>query len=476
MKLLPIIFSFLCIFSYAVLAEDEVSAEIIELSSEAEAGGSAEFLVNITNHQIEKDIYRLSYDTRSIAPFSDFASSILIEPSQIKLDSGESGFFHVTIKIIDTANEDRNYETVLSLSSLTKPKIDEKVTLRTYVVSPEDIILIFPEIPEEIVPGMEASIKIRLKNRSNIKLSNYEILITSDLPQFYKNFVTDFMPNEEIIETLIVKTDQSLSPGNYIVNIKVYDSNSKTRGSYSSAFTITKNENIHEQKEEDAGFMSKKIKITKKNEGNIKSSLAIESKIGFFARLFTKSNPEPEVNDENYIWRKELLPGDEFTVEYTTNYRPILYGILIIIIAALSMNYLIDSSVLVKKRIYQIKHNQDGLSELKILIHVKNGRREEITNVGIIDVLPNTMGSPEDFGTLKPNTIQQGTKGKRFIWEIDRLASHEERIISYKVKSKLKLIGETKLPPCTVQYKTKKGKIISERSAALFLEHTPKHE
>jgi hypothetical protein len=93
--------------------------------------------------------------------------------------------------------------------------------------------------------------------------------------------------------------------------------------------------------------------------------------------------------------------------------------------------------------------------------------------LSIIDVLPNTMGSPEDFGTLKPTTIQQGTKGKRFIWEIGNLAPHEERIISYKVKSTLKLIGETRLPACVVQYKTKKGKIISERSAALFLEHSP---
>ena len=457
-------------------ADNEVSSDVISLFSETEAGGSVEYYVNITNLQVEKDIYRLNYDSLSIAPFSDFANNILIEPSQMKLDSGESGLFHVKIKVLETAKEDRNYDTVLSITSLTKPKIKEEVSIKTYVVSSTDLVLIFPEIPEEIIPGEETKIIIRLKNRANIPLENYEILISSDLPQIYRNFVTDFLPNEEIVETLTITPGKLIQPGNYIVNIKAYDSDSKTRGSYSSAFTIPKSENVLEQQGEDSSFMSKTTTLTKKNEGNIKSTLTIESKVGFIKRLFTKTNPNPKFENGVYIWEKELNPGEEFSVSYTTSYRPIFYGVLIIILVTFAMNYLLDKSVLIKKRIYRIKRTTDGLSELKILIHVKNGKAKEITGVSVIDILPNTMGIPEEFGTLKPTSIQQGTKGRRFIWEIGTLAAHEERIISYKVKSKLKLIGETRLPPCIVQYKSKKGKIVSERSATLFLEHTPKDE
>ncbi len=467
---------FLCLCASVAYAENEFSYEVIEVSSEAEAGSNAEYYINLTNLQLEKDAFRVAYDSLSIAPFSDFAKNIIIEPSQLKLESGQSGLFHVVIKVSDNIKEDRNYESLLIASSLTKPKAEKQITLKTYVVSPEDLILIFPDIPQQVIPGEETQIIIRLKNRANILLKNYEVLVTSDLPQLYKNFVTDFLPKEEIVETLTIKPPKSIPPGDYVVTVKVYDIASKTRGSYSSAFSIPQNENLLEQKEEDSGFLSKKTKITKKNEGNVKTEMIIKSKIGFFSRLFTRAKPEPEVKDGAYIWKQELKPGEEFFIEYTTSYKPIFYGLLIIAIATFTMNFLIDRSVLIRKRIYRIKRTEDGLSELKILIHIKNGRSEEVSNVRIIDVLPNTMGSPEDFGTLKPNIIQKGTKGERFIWEIDKLAPHEERIFSYKVKSKLKLIGETQLPPCMIQYQTKNGKVISERSAALFLEHTPRHE
>jgi hypothetical protein len=107
------------------------------------------------------------------------------------------------------------------------------------------------------------------------------------------------------------------------------------------------------------------------------------------------------------------------------------------------------------------------------MIQIKNGRNEKIDHVKIMDVLPNTFKSTEEFGTLKPTRIQQGTKGKRFIWELEHLTAQEERILSYKIKSNYKLIGETRLPPTLVQFTTKKGKIISEKSATISIQHTP---
>jgi len=464
------------LFTNIVLAENEVDIKVIPISSEIEAGSTAEYYLNITNLKLEKDIYRLSYDSLSIYPFSEYIRSIVTDPAQLKLDTGETGLLKVSIKTLDTAHQDITYETEIAITSLTNSKIAVPATLKTYIVSPTDLILIFPEIPEEIVPGEETQIKIRFKNRGSIALKNYEILISSDLPQLHKNFITDFSPQEEIIETISLKTSKNVKPGDYIVNIKVYDEDSKTRGSYSSAFTVSKNENIREQKDEDTGFLSKTTRITVTNEGNIKTTKSIEVETNFFARIFTKTNPDPVISKGNYVWELSLNPGDELSVEYVSNYRPIFYGILIIIIATLIMNYLVERSVLIRKRIYRIKRNPDGLSELKVLIHVKNGRKDEVSGVNIIDVLPSTMTPTEEFGTLKPTKIQQGTKGKRFIWELDKLAPQEERIFSYKVKSNIKLIGETRLPPAVVQYRTKKGKVLSERSADLYLDHTPKRE
>jgi hypothetical protein len=473
MKKTPsILFIFLFILSSMAFAENEIVSEIIDISNEAEASGTAEFQIKIKNHQTERDIYKISYDDLSIAPFSDFARNIKFETSQIKLDPGEEGTFKVTIDILDTTLEDKNYETVLTISSITKPEITEDVILKTYVVSPEDIIMIFPDIPETMVPAEEYEIKIRLKNRANVKLTSYEVLISSDLPQLKKNFIVDFEPNEEIIETFKIKTGEKTKAQDYVVNIRVYDTESKTKGSYSSAITLIKSENIGEKINEDKGFLSSTTTITKTNEGNVKTTQKIEVKKNFLERIFTDAKPEPYIESGKYVWDATLEPGEEFSVEITSNYRPIFYGIIIIIIATLIMNYLLEKSVILRKRMFKIKRTPEGLSELKVLIHLRNGKPEELKDVRILDVLPNTLESMDEFGTLKPSKVQQGTKGKRFIWEIGGLSPGEERIISYKVKSNIKLIGETKLPSAMIQYTAKNGKIISERSASISLEHT----
>ncbi len=461
----------LIIFSTTVLAENEIIDSLDDASKDAEAGGTAEYYLNITNHQDLRDIYRITHDELDFYPFSDFARNVVIEPAQLKLNSGESGTFKIILKILDTAAQDKSYETPLSVTSLTEEEISEEFTVKTFVVSPEDVIMIFPEIPSEMTPGENYKIKFRFKNRGNIPLENYEVLISSDLPQLQKSFITDFGPKEEILEIVDLTTSETLLPGDYVVNVKVYDSKSRTKGSYSSAFTINKNENILETKDKEGGFFKKTRKIIKENEGNVRSEQEIVADVNLFSRIFSSASPEPKVIDGDYVWKFELDPGEKFVAEYTTNYRPLIYGILLIILATLGMHYLLERSVIIRKRMYKIRRTPDGFSELKILIHLKNGNSQPIKNVRIMDVLPNTMASSEEFGTLKPTTVQQGTRGRRFIWDIAELSPGEERIISYKIKSLVKLIGETKLPPAIVNYTTSKGKVKSEHSASMVLEH-----
>jgi hypothetical protein len=474
MKKLLIIPLILLIFSSIALAENELITNINDISKEIEAGAAAEYTINITNPRDTRDVFRITYNDLDVYPFSDFVRNIVFEPSQLKLGIGESGIIKVILKTVDTAPQDKGYEMPLTVASLTNPEILEEFILKTYVVSPEDVVLIFPEIPNEMIPGEEYKIKLRFKNRGNVALENYEILVSSDLPQFQKNFIVSFGPKEEIVEIISLKTGENLRAGDYVVNVKVYDSRSKTKGSYSSAFTITKNENVEEIADKEGRFLKKVHTITKTNKGNVRDEMEIVADVNFFSRIFSKAEPEPSVRKGNYVWQFTLEPGDEFVAVYTTNYRPVFFGLLIIILATFGMMHLIDKSVIIKKRMYKIRRTPDGLSELKILIHLKNGNSKPIKNVSIMDVLPNTMASTEEFGTLKPTKVQQGTRGRRFIWEIGELAPQEERILSYKITSKVKLIGETRLPPTVVQFTSAKGKVISEHSASIVLEHGPK--
>ena len=461
------------LFSNFVHAQEGLTVEVIELGKDVEADGEAEYQLNITSFQGERDIYRISYNEFSIFPFSDFARSIIIEPSQLKLDPLENGYVNITIKVMETVKQEQAYETILKIYSLTNENVKKEAALKTFVVSPQDIIMIFPDIPDEVLPGEEHIITIRFKNRANIPLENYEILISSDLPQLQKNFIVDFEAKEEIVEEIVFKVDKTAEYGNYIINIKVYDG-TKTRGSFSSAFTIEKNENIEEIKEKDIGFFTSTKTITKKNTGNTVEDQKLEIKLNFFAKLFTEPSPQPKIVDNKYIWDFRLGPGDEFSVNLKSNYRSIFYGIIVIIIATYFMNFYIDRTVIIRKRIYKMKKSADGHSELKVLIHLKNGMANEISGVRVLDVLPSTFKPTEEYGTLQPTKIQHGRKSKRFVWEIGRLAPKEERIISYKIQSNVRVLDGTKLPPTFVHFTTNKGKVMSEGSMSVIIDQPAK--
>ena len=88
--------SLLMLFLISILAttgsaENELIINFEEITTEVEAGTTAEYSIEIMNYQGERDIYRISYNDFLIAPFSDFAESIVSNPSQVKLNPLEKG-------------------------------------------------------------------------------------------------------------------------------------------------------------------------------------------------------------------------------------------------------------------------------------------------------------------------------------------------------------------------------------------------
>ena len=58
-----------------------------------------------------------------------------------------------------------------------------------------------------------------------------------------------------------------------------------------------------------------------------------------------------------------------------------------------------------------------------------------------------------EYGTIKPDKVQDGIKGKRLVWRINELARGEERIISYRIQTKMGIVGKLVLPATVVRYK-----------------------
>ena len=122
----------------------------------------------------------------------------------------------------------------------------------------------------------------------------------------------------------------------------------------------------------------------------------------------------------------------------------------------------------IKKRIFRIKESSDGISELKILLYIRNGSGSQLQNMRIIDLIPNIIEPTQEYGTLKPNTIQKGIHSVRLIWDVGDIESREERVITYKVRAKLKLAGEVILSAAALHY-MRQHKLITIKTARLTL-------
>ena len=132
------------------------------------------------------------------------------------------------------------------------------------------------------------------------------------------------------------------------------------------------------------------------------------------------------------------------------------------------MYFLYRSPVTIKKEsIVTRSIAKEGLSELKVLLHLRNRSPDIIESVVFTDKIPAlaTLIKEKKVGTIAPTKIlNHQKKGTIIKWEFDVLEPFEERIISYKLSTKMTIVGGLSLPPAKIMFKTKKGTDRIEKS------------
>lgn len=231
---------------------------------------------------------------------------------------------------------------------------------------------------------------------------------------------------------------------------------------------------IIEKSEE--GFLETIYTIKIDNQGNTVSS-------GRYNKLFTnleaffvqttpgQSSMDDVPNGKQFFWDYSLNPGEELTIEIKVSLLPLLIAIILIVIAILLLGFYYRSSYDLTKEILLMKSEGEHEKRVKIRINVKNNTNQRQTNVMIQDYVPTPLHlTKKDFGTIEPNTIKK--KGNRIIitWKFDVLEPREERVLSYGMRSRLKVIGKVFLPQAVLVQKIGKKKQVTIRSKMIKLE------
>jgi hypothetical protein len=319
------------------------------------------------------------------------------------------------------------------------------------------------DIPESIDPREKVKLTILLRNRNLLNLKELTVDINS--PFFTESFETELGPRAEKSTELWFDLPELQDPGDYELNVKVKrPTDEQPITELTKTFRVEGYSTIEVTKESDTKLFKTTEVITLTNNGNIKRVKNVKIEAPFLKRLFMSSDPKAEVVKEDgkaqLSWDIALEPEETRQITLVKNYTLIPIIIIVIIIIVI-LYFLLRSPIILLKEAKVAGSRDEGISKIKIRIFIKNRSSKKVHKVRIIDKVSSIAEMIQDthIGTMQPTKVTKSEKRGTIIrWEIEGLEPYEERIVTYKIRSKLKILGDLKLPGAKVKFETMRGK------------------
>ncbi len=347
---------------------------------------------------------------------------------------------------------------------------EQKVPITVGIKSTEPLIggyiptvLTSVSAPEEIDPREEFTIKVVLNNQNPINYSNLTIKIESNL--FKEEVHTPLGPKEE--KTIDVKKsiDAITPPQEDRLVIAVFKEQRLIVSPIVKEFEIKEYISQEELPKEQSFLKIRKgIKVVTNNQ-NYKGNIKVETPPikGLLLTTYPRAEKIKENDKQYFIWNIKLDKNNTMSVYITENYRPIVV-IIVLAIAAVILYFIFRSPIVVRKGVANIGMSEGGISEAKVIIRVKNRSQHQITNIEVVDNLSHIAHVEKELsiGSMQPHAVlAHPKKGMIIKWTIEMLEPGDERVLSYRMKSRLAILGEFNLPAATARCKVGDKVVIS---------------
>ena len=419
----------------------------------------AKFKVEVTNTLNKEQtfrIYSLDY------PTWDIYTEPIINPILLDVAPGSKN----SVELIVNPLTKRNIIVgphVISLKVRSKTTNEAlSVPLKISVTSTSSLIegyvptiITNVKIPKEIDPREEIPIEIILNNQNIIDYPDLRVEINSNL---IKDSIDSTLgPKETKTLPLTKKLDPFTAPQKDNFEVRVL------KGDRVLVNSIVTPIEISEYSEKGEADIIKKFLKTEKstifysNDKDYSGELKIE--ISFFKSLLSSTKPKAEILKEGdkryFVWDIKLDENNSMKVTIIENYRT-LFVIIALLILLVVIYFIYRNPLVIRKESKDVKKKEGGIFSLKVVLHVKNRSSKSIKNIELKEALPDIAELEKDIsiGTLKPTRVlKHENKGYIIKWDIDSLEVGEERVLSYKIKSKLPILGDLNLPVTAAKFR-----------------------
>jgi len=427
--------------------------------------GQAVLDLTITNPQNYQDDFRISipdvewsvqsdplyqyFSGVDVPAFSSETVRLLLKPAV----AFPPGLRTININVQSSATKEAQ-----DLTTFVNIRSNSKLILE-YLAAVSRIV----DIPPEIDPRNEFEIKVNLINRNPKNISNLRVALSSVSTSLIRqDIVTGLLPLESKEVSARIKLDPLTPPTKDTLKVVLYVDGQPLEPTIFEKFAVISYSDIKPvESVRKSRFLQSVNETTYVNDGNVKSTKVIEYKTNFLKSLFTSSNPKSfaitKAGASYSAWELSLDPQQKVTIRTVESYRSIFYLLLLAAVVLLLYRFF-QSPVTLIKESSAISYKEGGISELKVILRIKNRSKQPYVRVTVADRIPMiAQVEPDSMGTLKPATTFNDGRGATIKWEIESLDKHEERILAYKIKSRLSILGQFTLPKASLRFYTEKN-------------------
>ncbi len=434
----------------------------------------AEFEITISN----TGDFQKSFSMRTMDfPIWDVYTKPVINPITVDVDSGESetirlfvdplhvtniGAFDVNVRIKEDATQD------FKIIPLRVAVVSQGSLIGGYVPTVTATI----DMENEITPSNNIPISVTIKNQNPLVYDELTVVVESNL--INEEVVTELGAKEEKTFNIEVELDSEIEPQKDTILLSIKRGNQTITGPLTKSYNIISYNDLIENIQPVKKILRLDTIIKYTNKGNVEYEGEQRFETTFFKSMFTSTKPKGVLVTEDeiryYTWDISLIPGETGGIIVSENYLPFII-ILLLIGLVLGLYYVFRKPFTISKVAAQVISREGGIGEMKIVITLKSRGKIKLKEIEVADRIPNIADIERELtiGTLQPTKIlKHEAKGSILKWNVDILDVGEERVISYRIKPILTIVGDLTLPPVTASY-ILKGKKYKLRSNTLTI-------
>ncbi|MFH1063922.1 MAG: hypothetical protein V1729_02485 [Candidatus Woesearchaeota archaeon] len=420
----------------------------------------ADLYVVVENKGSEKDTYKLLY-----LDDPKWSYQVLPEPinKQITIAPGETGEFHLLVKgnvapgfygVKVSVHSEKSGNTISNVMRLRvgaqEPKIPSKPDFDVDV-----------SVPAQMDPRGTYNILITLKNNNDLLLEDIMIKLASNV--LTEETTVTVEPNDAKTISFAVLLMDNIKPQADQMQVTVKYGDEEF---YSQAHNFEVVEYLLPFRTDvkvNKGFLRQERTITVTNDGNTLKSDSMKLETSLKERLFSSSDPKFNVMKEGgkryFSWDVSLEPEQSMTIELKTSYR-LLIPVAILLIALLIYKAIMSNPLIVKKKSMSVHKHGGAIADMSVVVYLKNRSKEPITNLRVVERVTGMVHLKNDSfsGSMHPVKMHDHHKeGTLLEYRFGELAPGDERIIKYRVYSKLDIFGDVVIKPTVVEFTKKNG-------------------